>query len=173
MARVPIQLPNSARITLIPTNEFYALSGLNEILQPCDVVLNIIKSDDPEEKYPDGVTIILPLIASLNFRTINVTINFSDAPVKVRILAFPDESNKNSINGSDNLPCVNNSGYQVFSVIGTEEWQSLAEITAYNKVIDGETGIKLPARDTLEFKGANVVVSDDAMAQKTIVTINP
>ena len=169
----PIKLPNSANLTIVPTEEFYLLSGLNEIGQPCDVILNIVDAVPPIPVV-DGVSIVLPLISSVNFRNIKVTINYNNSPCKARVLGYIDpvtEDILNQINGAEGLPCVNPSGYQVFSVIGSQEWSSLAELNTYSKIKDG--GNEYPRRDTLEFVGAGVSISDDALAQKTIVTINP
>ena len=178
MAYVPTKLPNSAIITLVPSistsaDGSYSLSCLNENGQVCDVILNIVEATEPTP-YPENVSIFLPLISSLNFRNVKITINYSNLPIKVQVIGGVNEIGEqvNGINGQKSLPCVNTSGYQVFSVIGVSEWQSLAEITAYNRIIDGGSAIELPRRDTLEFQGANVSISDDALAQRTIVTIN-
>ena len=175
---IPTKLPNSANINLdinVLTNDdnAYSVSCLNAQGQITDVTINILETATPPVS-DSPITIILPTIKSLNLRNAKVIVNYNNSPLKVQILGALDLTTGatiDGINGEKGVPCVNPSGYQVCQVIGVHEWQSLAEITAYSRISDGASD--LTPRTKLEFAGANVSVVDDAVNQKTIVTINP
>lgn len=176
------KLPNSAIITLdisLVTNPdyLYSVSCLDQNGQVIsNVIINIIESIPPPPPILKKIiTIFLPTISSVNNRNVSVKVNRSNLiyPVVIAGAVNSDGDTIDAINGESAIPCVNGSGYQVAQVIGGNEWQSLAEVTAYSKVVDGGTLTELPRRDTIEFAGANVSVVDDAITERTIVTINP
>jgi len=176
MAYTPTKLPNSANINLdinVLQNlgNAYSVSCLNQQGQVTDVMINILEPALPPIN-PDVITIILPTISSLNLRNNKVTVNFTNAPLKVQILgAIVSGVSIDGVNGGQGIPCVNRSGYQTVQVVGVHEWQSFAEITTYSKITDGSADFI--GRDTIRFEGSAVAVADDPITKQTVVTINP